>query len=135
MGLALILGGCNNAEKAPMKAKQIPLEDFFKNPEKTSYRISPDGKTPVWSGDVWKTIVHLRSARPDVHVFVLDCDHGIGVVAYGPPENMLQISGEKIETMSYQHLEENRVELLNLKPPEYLTSFLDDRLLRENNSS
>jgi len=27
-----------------MKAKQIPLEDFFKNPEKTSYQISPDGK-------------------------------------------------------------------------------------------
>ncbi len=27
-----------------MKAKQISLEDFFKNPEKTSYQISPDGK-------------------------------------------------------------------------------------------
>jgi hypothetical protein len=24
-------------------AKQIPLEDFFKNPEKSSYQISPDG--------------------------------------------------------------------------------------------
>jgi dipeptidyl aminopeptidase/acylaminoacyl peptidase len=43
MGVSLILGGCNNAEKAPMKAKQIPLEDFFKNPEKSSYKISPDG--------------------------------------------------------------------------------------------
>lgn len=95
-------------------------------------RISPDGKTPVWSGDVWKTIVHLRSTRPDVHVFVLDCDHGIGVVACGPPENMLQIPGEKIETMSYQQLEEDRAALLNLKPPEYLASFLNNRLLREN---
>jgi len=27
-----------------MAQKQIPLEDFFKNPEKTSYQISPDGK-------------------------------------------------------------------------------------------
>lgn len=27
-----------------MKAKQVPLEDFFKNPEKTAYKISPDGK-------------------------------------------------------------------------------------------
>ncbi len=26
-----------------MDKKQIPLEDFFKNPEKTSYQISPDG--------------------------------------------------------------------------------------------
>ena len=41
--LAVIMGSCN-MEKAPMKAKQIPLEDFFKNPEKTSYKISPDGK-------------------------------------------------------------------------------------------
>ncbi|MCB0823039.1 MAG: S9 family peptidase [Bacteroidales bacterium] len=44
IGAAMMLGGCNNAEKAPMKAKQIALEDFFKNPEKTSYQISPDGK-------------------------------------------------------------------------------------------
>jgi len=27
-----------------MAQKQIPLEDFFKNPEKTSFQISPDGK-------------------------------------------------------------------------------------------
>ncbi len=26
-----------------MKAKQIPLEDFFKNPKKSSYKISPNG--------------------------------------------------------------------------------------------
>lgn len=34
---------CNLADKNKMTAKQIPLEDFFKNPEKTSYQISPDG--------------------------------------------------------------------------------------------
>lgn len=28
---------------AQTKTKQIPLEDFFKNPEKSSYQISPDG--------------------------------------------------------------------------------------------
>lgn len=42
--LALLIGSCTNTGKAPMKAKQIPLEDFFKNPEKTRYQISPDGK-------------------------------------------------------------------------------------------
>ncbi len=40
-GLSMIMGGCDNK---PMQAKQIPLEDFFKNPEKSRYRISPDGK-------------------------------------------------------------------------------------------
>ena len=42
--LALLIGSCTNTGKAPMKAKLIPLEDFFKNPEKTGYQISPDGK-------------------------------------------------------------------------------------------
>lgn len=33
-----------SCDKAPEKAPIIPLEDFFKNPEKSSYQISPDGK-------------------------------------------------------------------------------------------
>lgn len=39
---SLIAGGCQN--KKPAQARQIPLEDFFKNPEKSRYQISPDGK-------------------------------------------------------------------------------------------
>ena len=41
LGIGMFLGGC---KEKPMQAKQIPLEDFFKNPEKSRYRISPDGK-------------------------------------------------------------------------------------------
>ena len=89
--------------------------------------ISQDGKATEWSGDVWKTIVNLRFTRTDLHVFVLNCDQGIGVIAYGEPEKMLEISVEKIAAMSYQHLEENREEFLNLKSPEYLTKFLKKR--------
>ena len=44
IGVFLLAAGCTNTEKKPMTAKQIPLEDFFKNPEQTSYQISPDGK-------------------------------------------------------------------------------------------
>jgi len=43
LGGSLLLSSCDNEEKI-MKARQIPLEDFFKNPEKTAYQISPDGK-------------------------------------------------------------------------------------------
>ena len=35
------MAGCGNQIK---QAGQIPLEDFFKNPEKSRYQISPDGK-------------------------------------------------------------------------------------------
>jgi len=43
---SIFIGSCGDENKDDeiMKAKQIPLEDFFKNPEKTSYKISPDGK-------------------------------------------------------------------------------------------
>lgn len=41
LGAGILLGGCK--EKA-MQARQIPLEDFFRNPEKTRYQISPNGK-------------------------------------------------------------------------------------------
>src|ERR1035441_7624393 len=30
--------------KNPNNPNQIPLRDFFRNPDKTAYRISPDGK-------------------------------------------------------------------------------------------
>jgi dipeptidyl aminopeptidase/acylaminoacyl peptidase len=42
--MIILLGSCENKAKVPMTAKQIPLEDFFKNPEQTRYQISPDGK-------------------------------------------------------------------------------------------
>lgn len=44
IGILLLAVSCTNTEKKPMTAKQIPLEDFFKNPEKNGYQISPDGK-------------------------------------------------------------------------------------------
>jgi len=43
IGVLLLTGGCQVTNK-PEKARLIPLEDFFRNPEKTRYQISPDGK-------------------------------------------------------------------------------------------
>jgi dipeptidyl aminopeptidase/acylaminoacyl peptidase len=43
IGTSLFIGGCIQENKV-MKAKLYPLEDFFKNPDKTRYQISPDGK-------------------------------------------------------------------------------------------
>ena len=40
LAFGIFFTSCNDKKMA----KQIPLEDFFKNPEKSSYRISPDGK-------------------------------------------------------------------------------------------
>ncbi|KUH80892.1 MULTISPECIES: class I SAM-dependent methyltransferase [unclassified Mycobacterium] len=77
-----------------------------------------------WSGDVWKAIVHLRSARDDLRVIVLDCDRGVGVVRKGTPESRLSYSEAEIKSLDYADLAADRDRLLNLRPPAYLQEFL-----------
>lgn len=79
--------------------------------------------TGLWNGDVWKTILHLRSYRHDVTVFVLDCDEGIGVVTWGSPEHKLNFTKEQIQALTYEDLAQNRSAWLNLKEPSYFFEY------------
>jgi hypothetical protein len=79
----------------------------------------------VWNGDVWKTIVHLRSLRNDINVFVLDCDFGLGIITKRKPENVLKFSAGEINNFSYEDLDKNRKEWLNLKPENYFYEFFN----------
>jgi hypothetical protein len=76
-----------------------------------------------WNGDVWKSILHLRSTRNDINVFVLDTDHGLGVVTFGQQEKQLSFTPEQIRGLSYADLEKNRKEWLNLKDPSYFYDY------------
>ena len=78
----------------------------------------------AWSGDVWKTIVHLRSLRDEVDAFVLDCDTGVGVVTKRRPRNRLSYSEADIRAMDYSLLSGNRRSLLGLQSSEYFEEFL-----------
>ncbi|CAN5255180.1 class I SAM-dependent methyltransferase [soil metagenome] len=80
----------------------------------------------IWNGDVWKSIVHLRSTRSDLVVGVLKCDQGVGFVRKGTPESMLQYSPAQVEALTYADLRADRKRLLNLKPPRYLGEFLSE---------
>ena len=68
----------------------------------------------TWNGDVWKTIVRLRSERRDLNIKVLDTDHGLGIIRFGKPDSILNFNIDEIESFTYQDLERNRVKLLNL---------------------
>ena len=83
------------------------------------------GWNGMWCGDVWKSIVHLRTTRNDLNIFVLDCDFGIGVVTKGIPEQQLDFSVDQIKEMTFDDLNENRESLISLKPQTYLFEFLD----------
>jgi hypothetical protein len=85
----------------------------------------------VQNGNVWKTIVFLRSCRNDINVFVLDCDFGLGIISKGKPDNMLNYSSAQIDEMTFKDLDSNREIILNLKSQDYLFEFVEKRIIAE----
>ena len=81
------------------------------------------GKTGQWNGDVWKTILHLRTFRKDMDVFVLDCDQGLGIVTKRKTENNLDFSLQDIKSFTYQDFDTNRERWINLKPVNYIYEY------------
>lgn len=77
----------------------------------------------TWNGDVWRVVLHLRSLRKDINVFTLDCDHGLGVITFGQPENPLNYTPEEIAKFTFEDFDANRLSWLNLKPAEYFYEY------------
>ena len=82
------------------------------------------GMIGSWNGDLWKTIMHLRSLRNDINVFVLDCDHGLGIVTKRKPENALHFSVAEINALTYRQFDANRAQWLDLKDPNYIFDYI-----------
>ena len=80
--------------------------------------------TDEWCGDVWKTIVHLRSMRDDLNVVVMDCDYGVGIIRKCSPDSMLSYNHNELNSLTYSDLASYRKELLNLKEIEYFETYL-----------
>ena len=79
--------------------------------------------TGTWNGDVWRTLLHLRSLRDDINVFTLDCDHGLGVVTRGKPENKLSYTQEQINKFTFEDFDANRNTWINLKPADFFYEY------------
>ena len=65
-----------------------------------------------WNGDVWKSVVWARQ-QYDYLIYVIDADEGLGVIdkrSKGVPLTL-----DIPETLTYDFLNEHRVELLNLR--------------------
>ncbi|KKR03512.1 MAG: hypothetical protein UT31_C0018G0003 [Parcubacteria group bacterium GW2011_GWF2_39_13b] len=98
-----------------------PQNEFSAAPVR---KISEQAGEKKWNGDVWKAIVQLRSTRPDLQIFTLDCDYGLGIIRKGQPESMLDYSSEQIKEMAYEDLAQNRQKFLNLRNVDYFEEFL-----------
>jgi len=64
----------------------------------------------AWNGDTWKAFTKFRTTREDLEMYVVDTDHGIGVVKIGNQK----LYTPTILDMDYSLLDNNRKELLNL---------------------
>ena len=63
---SLFMVSCDDKEEDIVKAKLIPMEDFFKNPEKTYYKISPDGKFYSYTAPYEKRMnIHIQEIGKD----------------------------------------------------------------------
>ena len=79
------------------------------------------GASPNWCGEVWKTILTLRT-DPSLSVHVFDTDFGVGVVMGGGQVSLSYYKGQvplsysrgQINLMTYKDLDKNRDAFLNL---------------------
>ena len=78
----------------------------------------------AWVGDVWKAILKLRAQHSELQTFVLNCDHGIGVVCRSQNRAGLSLTLEQIDAMSYRDLAKDATRLLDLRNPNYLDGCL-----------
>lgn len=92
--------------------------------QKEAKNLNLEGWDGSWSGDVWKTIVYLRSTRKELNIFVLNCDSGLGIITRGQQEFPLKYSLNEVKELSYKDLEKDREKLLNLKNPKYFLEFV-----------
>lgn len=111
----ILFHDCNPATREAAAAVNSPSE------MKEKY---PDSPTHEWNGDVWKSILRLRSLHPDLEVFTLDCDYGVGFARRVEPESILDFSAAQIAALQYEDFDQNRREYLNLKSPAYLSEVL-----------
>ncbi len=101
----------------------LPASEAEAEPSLELARVTP-GFTGNWTGDVYKTIIHLRAFRPDLFAAVLDCDHGVGIVYKGTPDSMITIDENAIARLSYTDLRYNLGHWLNIKPAEWFNEWL-----------
>lgn len=81
----------------------------------------------IWNGDVWKTIVDIRQNHPYLTAFVLNTDHGLGFVFKKERSQLPEIFNTftDIGNLDYNFLDQNRTDLLDLKPVSYFKEFIN----------
>jgi hypothetical protein len=81
----------------------------------------------TWNGDCWKAFV-LTSQKYPYHMFVVNTDHGVGVIDTKHEIELLDNYKLTIDELHYKELDKNRKEWLNLKEELYIDEWLNGRI-------
>ena len=84
------------------------------SPATEEYQKVPYTGVGIWNGDCWKALVKIRSEQSDLRVHTVDTDYGCAIISIGN-QPALDLKGAEL---TYDNLERNRVQWLNLISPE-----------------
>ncbi len=77
-----------------------------------------------WNGSCWKGWTKLRSERTDLEMYVVDTDHGCGVIRFGNQE-VINLPKNAYD-LDFEYLDNNRKDILNLITVEEFFNKLND---------
>lgn len=104
-----VLRDVENSLKCLSKNGTIVMHDC--NPLSIEAQTGIFSKRPAkWNGDVWKAFAFLRMTRKDLSMYVVDTDHGCGIIKFGKQKLFKKHHKE----LNYDFLNSNRVDILNL---------------------
>jgi hypothetical protein len=83
------------------------------SPIKEEHQVEEYVVGTTWNGTTWKAYVKFRMTDENLSMFVVDTDHGVGVITKGK-----QTLYPKSDILDFKLLNENRKEILNLITPE-----------------
>ena len=83
-------------------------------------------ETGIWTGDCWKAWVRLRAARPELCMFVLNIDYGVGLIY---PDGDFQPPGIEIAepALTWERFADRRSVWLPVVPPAALSELMRSR--------
>ena len=83
------------------------------SPIKEEHQVEEYVPGTTWNGTTWKAYVKFRMTDENLSMFVVDTDHGVGVITKGN-----QTLFPKSDVLDFKLLNENRKEILNLITPQ-----------------
>jgi len=114
-----VLRDVANLERHSASASAILLHDTVPIDAASATR---ERRTPVWTGDVWRAVVALRDARPDLAIATLDVAPSGVTVITGLDPGSDRLTGRLDELITrhlelpFEHLEADRDEILAVVP-------------------